>query len=309
MNRLRTRWTAWPIALLMVLSLSGVAGASALISFKQPATHVAQTSDEDEDGDEQGENAENQGDDENADADEDADEAPDSDEQDVEDQDSGDSKLPTAEDLAGCATDTVTEADLLPRDDESKGQYVSRIARSDVTGGPNDNHGFCVSAAARGLFEALAEETEETPPTTEQAEPECKGWLEQPPAEDVSHGGFVSQVAGDKEAVGGPHNNHGYCVSRAARGDFNNEDTTEESSDADATEECEAGKGHGKAKHADSDADVEDEDVDDTTVSCTDEAKAKDKAEKAKDKAEKQAEKAKKAKFEHGKRRGKGHRP
>jgi hypothetical protein len=293
MNRLRTRWTAWPIALLMVLSLSGVAGASALISFKQPATHVAQTSDEDEDGDDQGENAEDQGDDEKAD--EDADEAPEAD-KDVEDQDSEDAaKLPTAEDLAKCATDTVTEADLLPRDGESHGEYVSRIAHSDATAGPNDNHGFCVSAAARGLFEAP---TEETPPTTEQPTTECNGWLEQPPAEDTGHGEFVSQVAQDKEAVGGPHNNHGYCVSRAARGDFNNEDTTEESSDS------------AQCGTAEQPTDVEDQDVDDATASCDEKAeKAKDKAEKAKDKAEKKAEKAKKAKFEHGKRRGKGHRP
>jgi hypothetical protein len=294
MNRLRTRWTAWPIALLMVLSLSGVAGASALISFKQPATHVAQTSEEDEDGDEQGENAEEQVDE---DADEDANEAPEADEQDVEDQDSEDAaKLPTAEDLAECATETLTEEDLVQRDGESHGEYVSRIAHSDATGGPNDNHGFCVSAAARGLFEALAEEDEETPPTTEQPETECNGWLEQPPAEGTGHGEFVSQVAKDKEAVGGPHNNHGYCVSRAARGDFNNEGT-EETSDS----EC------GTTEQP---TDVEDEDVDDATASCHGKAeKAKDKAEKAKDKAEKKAEKAKKAKFEHGKRRGKGHRP
>jgi len=298
MNRLRTRWTAWPIALLMVLSLSGVAGASALISFKQPATHVAQTSDDDQDGDNQAEDADDQGNDEDAETDEDANEAPETDEQDVEDQDSGDVKqLPTAAELATCATDTVTAEDLLPREGESHGQYVSRIAQSDVSGGPKDNHGFCVSAAARGLFEAP---TAETPPTTEQPTTECNGWLDQPPAEGTGHGEFVSQVAQDKEAVGGPHNNHGSCVSRAARGDFNSEGTgTEEPSDSQ-TDEC------GTAG-AEQSADVEDQDVQDATTSCRD--KAAKKAEKGKDKAEKKAEKAKKAKFEHGKRRGKGHRP
>jgi hypothetical protein len=326
MNRLRTRWTAWPAALLLVLSISGVAGASALISSGPAAPALEKSAvarailaalgvENDDNEDAAQAPDEDAGTDEDADTDEDANQAPDSDDADVEDEDADDAKLPTAEELAECATDTLTEEDLLPREGESHGPYVSRIAHSDAVG-PDGNHGFCVSAAARGLFEELLEETPptaETPPTEEpeQTDEECNGLLKESLAADLSHSEFVTMVAHDKDAVG-PDGNHGYCVSRAARGILE-DDVTEEASDADATEECVVAKGNGKAnpgraKHGkDSDTDVEDADVDDATVSCTDDAKAKDKADKAKDKAK--AEKAKNNKFEHGKRRGKGHRP
>jgi hypothetical protein len=315
MNRLRTRWTAWPAALLLVLSFSGVAGAAALIS-NGPAAPALENSavakailaalgvrnDDDEDAE--------QAPAEDVDSDEDTGEATDED-ADVEDQDSADAAtVPTAEELAECATDTVTEEDLLPREGESHGDYVARIA-GDVTivGGDPERHGFCVSAAARGLFEE-ATETDDATQQPEQTDEECNGLLKESLAAGLSHGEYVSMVAGS-DAVG-PDGNHGYCVSRAARG-LLEDDVTEEPSDADATEQCEATHGNGKAnpgraKHGkDSDTDVEDADVDDATVSCTDDATAKDKADKAKDKAK--AEKAKKDKFEHGKRRGKGHRP
>jgi hypothetical protein len=232
MNRLKTRWTAWPAALLLVLSLSGAAGASALISFKQPATHVVQTSDQDEDGD-QGEAT----DDQDADADEDADEAPDTD---VEDQDTEDAQLPTAEQLAECGVEPQAE-------DQSHGEYVSGVAKSDAEGGDvdgdNDNHGFCVSAAARGLFNEETE-TEDTTQQTECSATEDTTDVEDQDVETASnHGASVSEVAKDPSQVDltpGGQCNHGGAVSKAAH------DKGDEARANKAKNGLEHGKRHGR---------------------------------------------------------------
>ena len=319
MDRLKTRWTAWLAALLLVLSVSGVAGASALISFNGPAASALENSavalalkaalgaDDEDEGDA------NTGD-------EDADDSDDGEQPKAPDGEEGDDEedaakaAPTQEELQSCVEDLDDPAEAAPAEGESHGDYVSRIAGDKtIVGGPNDNHGFCVSAAARGLFGEAADDGTDAAaaaaPTDEELA-SCAGEGGDVSSlsrqEGESHGDYVSRIAGDVTIVGGPAGkkpNHGFCVSAAARGLFD-EETGAAVANADAT--CVAkdkAKGKDKAaKRATGDEAVEDEDVADAATTCD---AAKDKA--AKDKAK--AGKGKGRGMEHGKRHGKGHRP
>jgi hypothetical protein len=126
------------------------------------------------------------------------------------DQDSGDEDAPededvTAEDEEEPADEEVTDeesADGLP---DNHGQCVRVVAMGDDTGGPNDNHGWAVSEAARFTCseDSDAEDAEEPEEASVDGQPD-------------NHGACVSQVAKDP-VVGGPKDNHGGAVSGAAR--------------------------------------------------------------------------------------------
>jgi len=121
MEHLRTRWAALVVALLLLLSVAGVAGASGLVRIADETTPVVQ-----DQGDDQGQ-------------DEDANE--DQDEDTIEDEDT--------------TEDQDTEA---PDEDagDAQGEHgaiVSAVAQNKTcVGGPNDNHGWAVSQVARGLL-------------------------------------------------------------------------------------------------------------------------------------------------------------
>lgn len=127
MERLRTRWTAIVAALLLLLAVAGVAGATHLA---QPSTvgapHVQSAPgahDQDEDADET--------DDQDTDGNE------------TEDTDAGS-----------------------PDEDGAQGEHgaaVSAVAQSDAIGGPNDNHGGAVSEVARGDHGPSAEAVTSAP--------------------------------------------------------------------------------------------------------------------------------------------------
>ena len=115
MERIRIRWAAFVAALLLIVSMAGVAGATYLAQPSAVGAPHVQAAPVAEDADQ--------------DTDEDTDEDSD-----------------TNED-----TDQVTGTDA--DSDGSQGEHgaaVSAVAQSDAVGGPNDNHGGAVSAVARG---------------------------------------------------------------------------------------------------------------------------------------------------------------
>lgn len=100
---------------------------------------------------------------------------------------------------------------------------VSEAAQSDWTGGTNCNHGGYVSSVAHGSDEEVDEETNAEDP----AAADCPAVVEPVPAPAVetpvdtsrnAHGKAVSEVA-HSDAVGGKNCNHGGAVSEAAKKD------------------------------------------------------------------------------------------
>ena len=118
-------------------------------------------------------------------------------------------------------------------DGAAHGACVSEVARDkDAVGGPNDNHGGAVSEAARETC------WDEPDPGEELTDPELDD--EVPLEEEAAdaHGTCVSEVARDRDATGGPNDNHGGAVSEAAR------ETCREAPDAGAAE-VESGEAQG----------------------------------------------------------------
>ncbi len=139
MKDLRTRSAALVVALLLLLSVAGVAGAAHVIL---PATAAPQA---------QEQVAKEHGD-EDIDEDEDQD----------EDQD---------EDTTTDDEDTTEDGDTDAVDAEGAqgehGALVSAVAQNEeCVGGPNDNHGWAVSQVARGLQVPAAGECPEWVPPT-----------------------------------------------------------------------------------------------------------------------------------------------
>jgi hypothetical protein len=135
------------------------------------------------------------------------------------------------EELAGADGDDVS---LERVEGSAHGQCVSDIAQDEsAVGGANENHGGAVSQAAGDTCWEPADEVV--------TEPEDDG------EGANAHGECVSAVAQDKEALGGPNDNHGGAVSEAAREtcrDTGGEET-EGTGDAELTSATEATEGSG----------------------------------------------------------------
>ena len=126
MERLRTRSAALVVALFLLLSVAGVAGAA---HIALPAAPQAQDQVENDQGDN------DQGEDEQGASDEDSTEGKDTDQDTTED---------TTEDTTDESTDGAQG---------EHGALVSAVAQNpECVGGPNDNHGWAVSQVARGLL-------------------------------------------------------------------------------------------------------------------------------------------------------------
>lgn len=125
---------------------------------------------------------------------------------------------------------------------------VSEAAQSDWTGGANCNHGGYVSSVANGSDEDVDEDTDPEDP----AAAECPAVVEPVPAPAVetpvdtspnAHGKAVSEVA-QSEAVGGKNCNHGGAVSEAAKKDHaGKQDQATKNGHADRSAKN-RGKGH-----------------------------------------------------------------
>jgi len=243
LSRLRSTWLAGGGALLLVLSLTGIAAGATLVADTAETAETVDTTWTFEDIDGNG---------------------VDDDCQDV-----------LAETNDDAVTAALTEADL----DGDGTISVSEAAQTDWTGGPNCNHGGYVSTVAHGddcdaeapegttdesteedggasdesTEEAVAaceDETDEAAPTEEeQAECEApaEAPVEEPAAEEETpvdtapnaHGKAVSDVA-KSPAIGGKNCNHGGAVSEVAKKDHG------DSHGNDAKKA--AGKAHGKGK-------------------------------------------------------------
>ncbi|HEY8168151.1 MAG TPA: hypothetical protein VIF84_05500 [Candidatus Limnocylindrales bacterium] len=119
MERLRTRWAALVVALMLLLSVAGVAGAS---HITLPAVAAPQAQEQAE--------KHPASDEDDADAEGDAD-AP----EDETDEDTDDADSEAADGAQG-----------------EHGALVSAVAQNkECVGGPNENHGWAVSQVARGL--------------------------------------------------------------------------------------------------------------------------------------------------------------
>ena len=130
MEHLRTRWAALAVALLLLVSVAGVAGASGLVKTADESAPIVQSQ-----GDDQGD----QGEDADEDQDEDSTEA-----QDTEDQ---------AEDT----TEDTTDTEGAHGAQGAHGAIVSDVAQNkDCVGGPNANHGGAVSQVAHGILKSVA---------------------------------------------------------------------------------------------------------------------------------------------------------
>jgi hypothetical protein len=123
MEHLRTRWAALAVALLLLLSVAGVAGASGLVKIADESAPVVQGQ-----GDEQGDQGENADEDQNEDSTTDT----------TEDQDTQDQSTDTTEDTTGAQGE--------------HGAIVSDVAQNKTcVGGEHMNHGWAVSQVAQGL--------------------------------------------------------------------------------------------------------------------------------------------------------------
>ena len=153
-----------------------------------------------------------------------------------------DDELVEADEEGELDVDAEPEAELAGADSEDvrlqrvegsvHGACVSDIAQDETAvGGPNENHGGAVSEAARDTCREPADEVV--------TEPEVDG------EEANAHGECVSAVAQDKEAMGGPNDNHGGAVSEAARETCRDTgaEETEGSGDAGLTSVAEAAEG------------------------------------------------------------------
>jgi hypothetical protein len=152
---------------------------------------------------------------------------------------------------------------------------TSEAAQSNRIGGKNCNHGGYVSSVAHGPDEPTEDADEPTedvdepdedgvkPAKDAKAKAECVTETEpadEAPADEApvdtapnAHGKAVSDVAHDKDAVGGKNCNHGGAVSEAAKKDQAAKDAAKEAAKAekaDKASKAEKSKGKGK-KHGD----------------------------------------------------------
>jgi hypothetical protein len=226
LTRLRSTWLAAGGAILLVLSLTGVVAATALVAAVVPAVAPAAEVDEPVDTTTTFEDLDGDGIDD------------DCDEEVVEDAEAA-AAAEAAADLDGDGTLSVSEA-----------------ARSNRVGGKNCNHGGYVSTVAHDLDEDAEEEepAEEEPAEEEEETPaECETASDEEPAEEEpaedeeadtapnAHGKAVSEVA-KSDAVGGKNCNHGGAVSEEAKKN-NGHDADKQKG---PKEKGERGKGHAK---------------------------------------------------------------
>ena len=126
-----------------------------------------------------------------------------------------------------------------PTDAEgNRGQSISTFVHTLVFGdqGAND--------PTEGDEEQAGEESPEDELNPDEDEVEGDEASEADPEAAASHGACVSAIAKDKEAVGGPNDNHGGAVSEAARvtcWDDEAEDTEEGDTEDEAVDEGEVG--------------------------------------------------------------------
>jgi hypothetical protein len=210
--RLRSTWLAGGGAVLLVLSLTGIAAGAALVADTsapvvepvEPAEGATDTTLTFEDVD-------------------------------------GDGVDDDCQDVAAVAAPDAVTAALTAADLDGDGTIsTSEAAQTDWTGGPNCNHGGYVSGVAQGDDED-GEDAE-----ADEQQTECETPVEPVPAAEVpadtapnAHGKAVSEVA-QSDAVGGKNCNHGGAVSEAAKKDH----PTKPDTDAKKA----AGKAHGKGQ-------------------------------------------------------------
>lgn len=198
LTRLRSAWLAGGGAVLLALSLSGIAAGAVLVGDDtdtvvqpvEPAEGVTDTTLTFEDTDGNG----------------------------VDDD---------CQDAVVVANPAAVTAAVSAVDLDGDGKIsVSEAAQSDWTGGRNCNHGGYVSSVAQGSDDEVDDVDEETDPE-DPAAAECPAVVEPVPAPAVetpvdtspnAHGKAVSEVA-QSDAVGGKNCNHGGAVSEAAKKD------------------------------------------------------------------------------------------
>ena len=189
--RLRSTWLAGGGAVLLVLSLTGIAAGAALVADTsapvvepvEPAEGATDTTLTFEDVD-------------------------------------GDGVDDDCQDVAAVAAPDAVTAALTAADLDGDGTIsTSEAAQTDWTGGSNCNHGGYVSGVAQGDDED-GEDAE-----ADEQQTECETPVEPVPAAEVpadtapnAHGKAVSEVA-QSDAVGGKNCNHGGAVSEAAKKD------------------------------------------------------------------------------------------
>jgi hypothetical protein len=213
LTRLRTTWLAAGGATLLVLSLTGIVGATALVLVAAPT--VIPTVEEPADTTATFEDADGNN------VDDDCQET-------VEANETAAASAQAAFDANGDGTISTSEA-----------------AQSDRTGGTNCNHGGYVSSVSRNLDEAADEDdapkddqcSSETPTETETDTTETDTTVDEAPN---AHGKAVSKVAQETDAVGGKNCNHGGAVSEVAK---DKGDKEHGKPDADRKEK--KNKGHG----------------------------------------------------------------
>jgi len=123
--------------------------------------------------------------------------------------------------------------------DATRGQSIASFVHSLVFGDDEAN---------QDGEEAPAEEELDEDELVDDADPLADPLDE--PGEDLdeetgAHGACVSDVAQDKDAVGGPNENHGGAVSEAARETCWETDDADEGTDEEAIEEDEGSESHG----------------------------------------------------------------
>ncbi len=257
MERLRSRWTAGAGALLLVLSLSGAAGAAALISSVGPTAGSLEKSAG------RGQVAEK---DRDAGATETPDRGTDTQTEDVEGEDAAQAgaedaaRRPSREGTVatdGCQTPdtgaavTDPQSSAEPGATANQGSSVSQVARDkSMVGGPHQNHGYCVSRAAHGVGAEPSPEQANAPSECGTGATSTKPGTGGQQDAARNHGAVVSAVARSDavaqktdatgQVVEGSTCNHGHAVSAVARGKGAQTDTTAGSE--------RVGKGHGATK-------------------------------------------------------------
>jgi hypothetical protein len=211
LTRLRTTWLAAGGATLLVLSLTGIVGATAMVLVAAP--QVLPTAEEPADTTATFQDADGNNVDDDCQVT-------------VEPNETAAASAAAAVDLNGDGTISTSEA-----------------AQSDRTGGTNCNHGGYVSTVARESDEdADAPEADQcssdtTGTETDTTTAETDTTVDEAPN---AHGKAVSAVAQDETAVGGKNCNHGGAVSEVAKNKGHGKP------DADRKEKQKHGHGHNK---------------------------------------------------------------
>lgn len=230
MERSRSRLPAGAAALLLVLSVSGAAGADALISTAPDTVPLQKSGGSGQDrAKESVKTGGDQTDVAAADAEQldgaegGADEPDEGRQRDRGTSASGDECQTTEGGAAGTRADSTGNADAT----SIHGAAVSEVARdTSVVGGPRQNHGYCVSRVARGVEAEAGPEQEKPRPTCDTATaPESGGAGSANGARN--HGAAVSVVArsdavarktdASGQVVDGSTCNHGHAVAAVAR--------------------------------------------------------------------------------------------